>query len=302
MTDPRAVDHPAEIDRDGAVDQIPFGQLERAARGDAGVVEQDIQTLPSRERVERGGPGVAIADVHDIGRGARAVGGGRCEAGGVDVGKADPPTAPGEEARGGRADARAPAGDEDRWHACPRLPHPVRLAATHPASRVLMQSPAIRFEAVTKRYACAAAVDGVTLDIAAGSFTALVGTSGSGKSTLLKMVNRLVAPDEGQVLVDGTDAAAGEAPELRRRIGYVFQSIGLFPHMTIAENIAIGLRIQARAADGKVEARCADGVRCCDGTTNFPTRSRDGCRASSRAGSASGWRSHARWRPARSCC
>ena len=115
-----------------------------------------------------------------------------------------------------------------------------------------MQPPALRFDAVTKRYGETAAVDGVTLAIAGGSFVALVGMSGSGKSTLLKMVNRLVALDTGRVLIDGGDVADEPASALRRRVGYVFQSIGLFPHMTVAENIAIGLRIAGRDAGVRV--------------------------------------------------
>ena len=103
--------------------------------------------------------------------------------------------------------------------------------------------PALAFQDVTKRFGDTAAVDGVSAEIASGRFVALVGTSGSGKSTLLKTVNRLVVPDGGRVLIDGTDVNAGPAPALRRQVGYVFQGIGLFPHMTVAENIAIGLRI-----------------------------------------------------------
>jgi osmoprotectant transport system ATP-binding protein len=106
--------------------------------------------------------------------------------------------------------------------------------------------PALRFDAVTRRFGDTVAVDGVTADIPAGEFVALVGASGSGKSTLLRTVNRLVAPDAGRVLLNGEDVTAGPAPALRRRVGYVFQHIGLFPHMTVAQNIAIGLRIAGR--------------------------------------------------------
>ncbi|AIT07509.1 ABC transporter ATP-binding protein [Sphingomonas taxi] len=106
-----------------------------------------------------------------------------------------------------------------------------------------MPAESLRFDAVSKRYGETRAVDGVSLTIAAGSFVALVGASGSGKSTLLQTINRLIEPSEGRVLLDGEDVAAGPAPALRRRIGYVFQGIGLFPHMTVAENIGIGPRI-----------------------------------------------------------
>ena len=106
--------------------------------------------------------------------------------------------------------------------------------------------PFLRFERVSRRYGATLAVDEVSLDIARGSFVALVGASGSGKSTLLKTVNRLVEPTSGRVLLDGEDVAAGPAPLLRRRIGYVFQAIGLFPHMRVGENIAIVPRLEAR--------------------------------------------------------
>ncbi|BDI60017.1 ATP-binding cassette domain-containing protein [Qipengyuania nanhaisediminis] len=101
----------------------------------------------------------------------------------------------------------------------------------------------LRFVAVERRYGDVRAVDGVTSDIAAGSFTALVGASGSGKSTLLKTVNTLVTPTGGQVLFAGEDVTTMHQARLRRRVGYVFQGIGLFPHFTVAENIAIGPRL-----------------------------------------------------------
>ena len=106
-----------------------------------------------------------------------------------------------------------------------------------------MPAESLRFDAVRKRYGDVTAVDGVSLDIAQGSFVALVGASGSGKSTLLQTINRLIVPTSGRVLLDGEDVASGPAPALRRRIGYVFQGIGLFPHMTVAANIGIGPRI-----------------------------------------------------------
>ncbi|WP_028967285.1 ATP-binding cassette domain-containing protein [Sphingomonas phyllosphaerae] len=107
----------------------------------------------------------------------------------------------------------------------------------------LSSGPTVVFEQVGKRYGDAAAIDGVSLSIAGGTFVALVGASGSGKSTLLKTVNRLVTPDHGRVLLDGCDVAGEPAPALRRRIGYVFQDVGLFPHLSVAENIALPLRL-----------------------------------------------------------
>ncbi|WP_375394440.1 ATP-binding cassette domain-containing protein [uncultured Sphingomonas sp.] len=113
-----------------------------------------------------------------------------------------------------------------------------------------MPAQSIAFDTLSKRYGAVAAVDGVSATIDGGSFVALVGTSGSGKSTLLKTINRLVEPTGGRVTIDGVDVTDGPAPALRRRIGYVFQGIGLFPHMTVAENIAIGPRLTGKRVDG----------------------------------------------------
>jgi osmoprotectant transport system ATP-binding protein len=95
-------------------------------------------------------------------------------------------------------------------------------------------------------------VDSVSLSIVPGSFVALVGASGSGKTSLLKMVNRLVVPDSGAVLVDGAPIGDMAAHRLRRQIGYVFQTIGLFPHMTVSQNIAIGFRLEGRDPGDRV--------------------------------------------------
>ena len=113
--------------------------------------------------------------------------------------------------------------------------------------------PAIALSDVSKAFGATVALDGVSLTIAAGSFVALVGQSGSGKSTFLKTINRLVTPDRGSVTVDDAPVDRDAPHLLRRRIGYVFQSIGLFPHMSVAENIAIGLRIAGqRDSDGRI--------------------------------------------------
>jgi osmoprotectant transport system ATP-binding protein len=99
---------------------------------------------------------------------------------------------------------------------------------------------AIVFDHVSKTYPGAAqpAVDDVSLDVADGQVVVLLGTSGSGKTTLLKMVNRLYEPTSGRIVVEGVEVHALPVTELRRRIGYVIQQIGLFPHWTVAQNVA----------------------------------------------------------------
>src|SRR5690242_14647267 len=83
----------------------------------------------------------------------------------------------------------------------------------------------------------------ITFSVARREFLALIGTSGAGKTTLLKLINRLVEPTRGTILVDGVNTAETDPVQLRRRIGYVFQGVGLFPHLTVAENIAVTLRL-----------------------------------------------------------
>ena len=112
----------------------------------------------------------------------------------------------------------------------------------------------LAFEGVTKRYDSTRALAGIDLAIEPGSFVALVGASGSGKSTLLKTINRLVEPTEGRVLLDGQDVAASDPTAMRRTTGYVFQRIGLFPHMSVAENIAIGPRLVGEKLGERVGA------------------------------------------------
>ena len=106
-----------------------------------------------------------------------------------------------------------------------------------------MAAPVIEMKGVVKRYGAHEALAGVSLSVEAGAFTALLGGSGSGKTTALKTINGLVRPDAGEVLVVGRGAGAEPGWALRRRIGYVFQEVGLFPHMTVAENIAVGPRL-----------------------------------------------------------
>ena len=92
---------------------------------------------------------------------------------------------------------------------------------------------------MTKRFGELEAVSSLSLTVEPGELLVLLGGSGSGKTTTLKMVNRLVDPSSGAILLDGEDTADIEPHALRRGIGYVFQRLGLFPHMSVAENIAV---------------------------------------------------------------
>ncbi|MBC9713978.1 betaine/proline/choline family ABC transporter ATP-binding protein [Streptomyces sp. TRM66268-LWL] len=97
----------------------------------------------------------------------------------------------------------------------------------------------IRFERVTKRYADGTtAVDDLSFEVAEGELVTLVGPSGCGKTTTMMMINRLIEPTEGKIFVDGEDISKVDPVKLRRRIGYVIQQVGLFPHRTILDNTA----------------------------------------------------------------
>ncbi|CAN5232859.1 ABC transporter ATP-binding protein [soil metagenome] len=136
----------------------------------------------------------------------------------------------------------------------------------------LNRGPAVRLSGVTKIYAGCPAIDAIDLDITAGSFVALVGASGSGKSTLLKTINRLVEPDMGSIEIDGADVMASEPCALRRRIGYVIQGTGLFPHLDVATNIAMGLRITGESNNA---ARVAELLKLVDLPADYATRMPD---------------------------
>jgi osmoprotectant transport system ATP-binding protein len=97
----------------------------------------------------------------------------------------------------------------------------------------------IRLERLGKRYGTIVAVEDLSLRVAEGELVVLLGESGCGKTTTLKTINRLIEPTAGRVLVDGEDVATLPPHLLRRRIGYVFQKVGLFPHLTVAENVAV---------------------------------------------------------------
>ncbi|MBY3463967.1 ABC transporter ATP-binding protein [Rhizobium laguerreae] len=96
----------------------------------------------------------------------------------------------------------------------------------------------IEIRNVTKRYGAATVVDDVSMRVEKGEITVIVGTSGSGKSTLMRMINRLVPITEGEIFVGGQNVMDVDVTELRRKIGYAIQGHGLFPHRTVAQNIA----------------------------------------------------------------
>ena len=97
----------------------------------------------------------------------------------------------------------------------------------------------ITLESVTKRYPNGhLAVDDLSLEVAAGEIAVLVGPSGCGKTTTMKMINRLIEPTSGRIFLDGENIVEADAVTVRRHIGYVIQQVGLFPHQTIATNVA----------------------------------------------------------------
>ena len=101
-----------------------------------------------------------------------------------------------------------------------------------------MTQPIIRFEGVSKAFGTQTVLRDFSLDVEPGAFVSIIGRSGCGKTTVLKLVNGLLSPDTGRVLIQGQDVARIDPVALRRRIGYAIQNVGLFPHMTVEKNIA----------------------------------------------------------------
>ncbi|MBV8982121.1 MAG: ATP-binding cassette domain-containing protein, partial [Acidimicrobiia bacterium] len=96
----------------------------------------------------------------------------------------------------------------------------------------------LRLESVSKRYGSRTVVQELSLDVDEGEVCVLIGPSGSGKTTTLRMINRLIEPSGGRIILDDEDVTDGDPVKLRRRMGYVIQQVGLFPHETVAQNVA----------------------------------------------------------------
>src|SRR5262245_14924032 len=115
----------------------------------------------------------------------------------------------------------------------------------------------VEFRGVTCAYGDRRVLTDVNLSVAQGEALALVGRSGAGKSTMLKLVNRMLVPEQGSVLVDGRDTLAWDPIRLRRRTGYVLQSVGLFPHLTVEQNVSLVPRLEGWDAPRR-EARARE--------------------------------------------
>ena len=118
----------------------------------------------------------------------------------------------------------------------------------------------VELRAVTKRYGETVAVNELSFTVPAGRICVLVGPSGCGKTTSLRMVNRLIEPTAGEILIDGQNVLTEEPTALRRRIGYVIQQTGLFPHQTVADNIATVPRLLGWASE-RIAARVEELLR-----------------------------------------
>ena len=114
----------------------------------------------------------------------------------------------------------------------------------------------IQLRNLSRRFGGQAAVDGISLDVPAGSFVSLLGPSGSGKTTTLNLIAGFLTPDAGDILFD--DRSVADVPPHHRDIGMVFQSYALFPHLTVAHNVAFPLRMRTRLAKADIERRVAE--------------------------------------------
>ena len=160
------------------------------------------------------------------------------------------------------------------------------VSSTDPVAR--RGGAVVALEHVTKTYARAdaPAVNDLSLTVPAGEICVLVGPSGCGKTTTMKMINRLIEPTSGRITIDGHDVLAMPAVELRRQIGYVIQQVGLFPHLTIGDNVAVVPRLlrwpAARSPGPRRRAAGAGRPRPAADRGRYPPS----CRAASASGSA----------------
>jgi putrescine transport system ATP-binding protein len=139
----------------------------------------------------------------------------------------------------------------------PEKPEPQAAVLAEPEPQLQAAMPLLRIEGVVKKFGSFRAVDGVSLDIAAGEFFALLGPSGCGKTTLLRMLAGFETPDEGRILLDGRDIAQVLPHE--RPVNMMFQNYALFPHLSVRDNIAFGLK-RAGMARADIDARVAEMV------------------------------------------
>ncbi|HEU4699549.1 MAG TPA: ATP-binding cassette domain-containing protein [Gemmatimonadales bacterium] len=138
-----------------------------------------------------------------------------------------------------------------------RFPAARRTIVRMTARPLPAPAPVLQALGVVKRFGGVAALDGVSLAVAAGECVAVVGESGSGKTTLLRCFNRLVEPDGGRILLEGEDARRADPVALRRRIGYVPQDGGLLPHWPVLRNVAL---VPWLCGDGGAERKAADAL------------------------------------------
>jgi osmoprotectant transport system ATP-binding protein len=159
------------------------------------------------------------------------------------------------------------------------------------------QAGEIRLDGVSKVYADGTVgVAELDLTFAAGELTVLVGPSGCGKTTTMKMINRIIEPTTGRILLDGEDVTQADPDQLRRRIGYVIQSVGLFPHQTVRANVGTVPRLLGwdTSAPGSTNSSTQSGSTPPSTVTATPR--------SSPADSASGPASPAPWPPTPPSC